>query len=109
MTASSHDFCRLYLARVREEVRAAGAIGKTSARTYAEAEAVPTRLTALHTFRDNWTVEGDHGFVEEVEACCAWYARALVLSRWLDRMQARERQRTTAQAPARKARGRRGS
>lgn len=91
MSTSSHNFCRLYLAHVRAEVRAAGAIGVLGARMYAEAEAVPTRLTALRTFRDHWTVEGDHGFVEEVEACCARYARALVLSRWLDRMQSRGR------------------
>lgn len=58
-----HAFCRAYLAAVRRSLT----------------RPAPRRLSALRLFRQHFLVEGDGGFAVEVEACCAWYARAKAL------------------------------
>jgi hypothetical protein len=66
IATDAHEFCRAHLAIVRGTI----------------AHGAPKHLTALRSFRDNYTVEGGGGFVVEVQACCAWDARAIALEQW---------------------------
>jgi len=69
---NNHIFCRTELSLIRADA-------------IEEGVAIPKKLTALRSFRDQYFVEGEGITGEDVSACCAWDAKAKYISRLIDR------------------------
>ncbi len=79
---NDHSYCRELLRATRADAKKCRPV--IHGVVMADVKFMPTHLTALRTFRDNYLVEGSGGFSHETQACCAWAARASALIRWME-------------------------